>query len=206
MNFKSIRGTFRSFEQLLHTMESLQRKQSTLLVGVDGCGGSGKSTFAKEIAKLSPKITIVHMDDFYLPSCSRIDGTSEEKPIGADFGWKRLRKQVLIPLANNQEGNYQRYDWCSDSLSEWHRVCAGGIVVIEGVYSMREELADFYDFTIFVDCPKELRLKRGIERDGEAARDMWENVWMVAEDKYMTRHRPAERADLVVDGCGNHVL
>ena len=68
MNFKYIRGTFESFEQLLITMENLQRKQSTLLIGVDGCGGSGKSTFAKEIAKLSSKITIIHMDDFYLSS------------------------------------------------------------------------------------------------------------------------------------------
>lgn len=146
MNFKSIRGTFESFEQLLITMENLQRKQSTLLVGIDGCGGSGKSTFAKEIAKLSPQITIVHMDDFYLPSYLRINGTSEEKPIGADF----------------------------------------------------------YDFKIFVDCPKELRLKRGIERDGEEAKDIWEKIWMVAEDKYMMEHKPFEGADLVVDGCGDN--
>ena len=185
MNFKYISGIFESFEQLLITMENLQRKQSTLLIGVDGCGGSGKSTFAKEITKLSSKITIIHMDDFYLSSNSRIKGTAQEMPIGADFDWQRLRKQVLVPLSNNEEGNYQRHDWCSDSLSEWHRVFNGGIVIIEGVYSTRKELADFYDFKILVDCPRELRLKRGIERDGESARDMWEKIWMVAEDKYM---------------------
>ena len=203
MNLKCIRGTFESFEQLLITMENLQRKQSTLLIGVDGCGGSGKSTFAKEIAKLSSKITTIHMDDFYLSSNLRIKGTSEEKPIGADFDWQRLRRQVLVPLANNEEGNYQRYDWCSDSLSEWHRIFSGGIVIIEGVYSTRKELSDFYNFKIFVDCPRELRLKRGIERDGETARDIWEKIWMVAEDKYMNEHRPSEKSDLVVDGCGN---
>lgn len=46
MTFKSIRGAFISFEQLLITLENLERKQSTLLVAVDGCGGSGKSTMA----------------------------------------------------------------------------------------------------------------------------------------------------------------
>lgn len=203
MNFKYIRGTVESFEQLLITMENLQTKQSTLLIGVDGCGGSGKSTFTKQITKLSSRITTIHMDDFYLSSNSRIKGTAEEKPIGADFDWQRLRKQVLVPLSNNEEGNYQRYDWCSDSLSEWRRVFSGGIVIIEGVYSTRKELADFYDFKILVDCPRELRLKRGIERDGEAARDIWEKIWMVAEDKYMNEHRPSERADLVVDGWEN---
>jgi uridine kinase len=203
MNFKSIRGTFKSFEQLLITIENLQRKQSTLLIGVDGCGGSGKSTFAKEIAELSNEITIIHVDDFYLPSNSRTNDTPAEKPIGADLDWKRLRKQVLEPLANNKEGKYQRYDWDSDSLSEWHRVSVGGIVIIEGVYSTRKELSDFYDFKIFVDCPRELRLKRGIERDGESAKDIWEKIWMVAEDKYMMEHKTSEEADLVVNGCGD---
>ncbi|MDZ7547996.1 uridine kinase family protein, partial [Clostridium perfringens] len=163
-----------------------------LLMGVDGCGGSGKCTFAKETSELSNDITIIQMDDFYLPSNSRINDTPEEKPIGADFDWQRLRKQVLMPLANNEEGNYQRYDWCSDSLSEWHRVSVGGIVIIEGVYSTRKELAGFYDFKIFVDCPRELRLRRGIDREGESGKDIWEKVWMVEEDKYMIEHRPSE--------------
>ncbi|MDZ4907191.1 uridine kinase, partial [Clostridium perfringens] len=77
MNFKSVRGTFKSFQQLLITMENLQRKQSTLLMGVDGCGGSGKSTFAKETSELSNDITIIHMDEFYLPANSRINDTPE---------------------------------------------------------------------------------------------------------------------------------
>ncbi|MDZ4957248.1 uridine kinase, partial [Clostridium perfringens] len=78
-DFKSIRGKFKPFQQLLINMENLQRNQSTILIGVDGCGGSGKSTFSKEIAELSTKITIIYMDDFYLPSNSRIYGTSAEK-------------------------------------------------------------------------------------------------------------------------------
>jgi uridine kinase len=44
------------------------------------------------------------------------------------------------------------------------------------------------------------RLSRGIERDGEAAREMWENNWMVSEDIYVKEHKPFEIADLVVDG------
>ncbi|WP_460288787.1 hypothetical protein [Clostridium sp. CTA-7] len=78
------------------------------------------------------------------------------------------------------------------------------MVIIEGVYSTRKELADFYDFKIFVDCPRELRLRRGIARDGESVKDIWEKVWMVEEDKYMIEHRPSEGADLVVNGCGDN--
>ncbi len=54
--------------------------------------------------------------------------------------------------------------------------------------------------TIWVECPRDQRLKRGLERDGEDARQMWEDNWMVHEDLYVGVQRPQERADLVVDG------
>jgi uridine kinase len=65
---------------------------------------------------------------------------------------------------------YQRYDWETDKLSEWHTVPAGGIVIIEGVYSIRKELEDKYDFKVWVDCPRKIRLSRGLERDGDCTR------------------------------------
>uniref|UniRef100_UPI00406CEA9B uridine kinase family protein n=1 Tax=Paenibacillus sp. FSL H8-0168 TaxID=2921378 RepID=UPI00406CEA9B len=67
---------------------------------------------------------------------------------------------------------YQRYDWETDKLSEWHTVPAGGIVIIEGVYSIRKELEDKYDFKVWVDCPRKIRLSRGLERDGDCTRGM----------------------------------
>jgi uridine kinase len=203
MIFKSIRGEFKSFEQLLMALENLPRKQSTLLVGVDGCGGSGKSTFTKQLAELSSDITIIHMDDFYISSAKRIKGTAIEKPIGADVDWRRFKEQVLDPLANNENSKYQMYDWASDMLGDWNVVCIGGIVVVEGVYSIRKELENHYDYKVFVDCLGGIRLARGIERDGETLRDMWEKNWMVQEDKYMKEHKPYEQADLVIDGCGD---
>lgn len=47
---------------------------------------------------------------------------------------------------------------------------------------------------------RDQRLKRGLERDGEDARQMWEDNWMVHEDLYVDAQRPQERANLVVDG------
>lgn len=113
-----------------------------------------------------------------------------QKPVGADVDWQRMRRQVLAPLSQDREGRYQRYDWDTDTLAEWHTVPVGGVVIVEGVYSIRDELAKQYDVTIWVDCPRETRLSRGLDRDGEGARDMWVNNWMVAEDIYMVKHLP----------------
>lgn len=200
MSFKSIHGKLISFEDFLESLKNLTRKQATLLMGIDGCGGSGKSTFARELVKSDSSIEIVHMDDFYLPYHLRINSKAIFKPVGADFDWQRLREQVLKPLKKDRVGYYSRYDWGTDRLAEWHIVPVGGMVVVEGVYVLRKELAEFYDYKIWVDCPREIRLARGVERDGEPAREAWESNWMVAEDKYVREQLPFERADLIVDG------
>ncbi|WP_142063961.1 uridine kinase [Brevibacillus sp. AG162] len=188
------------FEQLLDAIAQSSKKSATLLIGIDGGGGAGKSTLAEKIKVACDDVTIVHMDDFYLPSSQRIDTKPANKPIGADFDWERLARQVLEPLLQEKTGRYQRYDWETDTLAEWHAVPVGGIVIVEGVYAIRRELATHYDLTIWIETPRSTRLLRGLERDGEAARDLWENQWMVAEDLYREQHEPHKRADFIIDG------
>jgi uridine kinase len=200
MDGNQFKSVLINIEQLVKSLDTLPQKQSTLLLGIDGCGGSGKSTIANQLKEALPNATVVHMDDFYLPSAQIIQEDARNKPIGADFDWKRVLNQVLEPLSHNETGHYQRYDWETDCLAEWHTIPVGGIVIVEGVYAIREELSMYYDLTIWVDTPREVRLSRGIERDGETARDMWENNWMVAEDVYVEKQKPLARADFVFYG------
>ncbi|MEK3929955.1 uridine kinase family protein [Bacillus sp. FSL R7-0642] len=180
-------------------------EQSLLIIGIDGCGGAGKSTLANKIKSKFSTVTIVHMDDFYLPSAQIVNEHPTNKSVGADFDWKRLLQEVLDLISKGVEGCYKRYDWETDSLAETHNVPAIGIVIIEGVYATRQELAEMYDLKIWVNCPRETRIKRGIARDGEIARDMWENNWMVAEDMYVESHKPHEFADYIIDGTNQEL-
>jgi dephospho-CoA kinase len=75
---------------------------------------------------------------------------------------------------------------------------------VEGISSSRRELGPVWDFVIWVDCPRELRLRRGIERDGEALRWKWETVWMPEEEAYVRQQDPIGRANIVVDGVDAH--
>ncbi|WP_160723775.1 uridine kinase family protein [Bacillus sp. USDA818B3_A] len=199
MKFKIKKGDYPTLEQWIDSVHQLPKKYSTLLIGIDGCGGAGKSTLAKVLSEKWPNVTVVHMDDFYFPSKQKINKPPAQKPIGADCDWKRVLAQVIEPISKGKQARYQRYDWNTDQLAEWHDVPAGEIVIIEGVYSTRMELANYYDFTIWIDCLRETRLDRGLARDGEEARDMWENNWMIAEDYYLEKHRPQDRANLVIE-------
>ena len=195
-------STVHTYADLVTHLSSLPLRQSTLLVGVDGCGGSGKSTFARLLHEHIPNSTIIHMDDLYLPSMQRPQRGSQPVSIVSSYDISRLRNEVLLPLTQNRDGLYQRYDWPSDQLAESHTVPCGGVVIVEGVTSLTHQLVDFYDFTVWVECPYELRLARGVARDGEAMRHFWVDEWMPAEQAYLRAEHPDQRANLRIDGSG----
>ena len=81
----------------------------------------------------------------------------------------------------------------------WEEVKAYKVILLEGVYSTRYEFLPYLDYKIWVECDREERLRRGMERDGEAMRNMWINDWMVQEDKYAKDHMPHESANCIID-------
>jgi uridine kinase len=186
-------------DDMLAVLRGIDRRRLTLIVGIDGPGASGKSTFARALESAADDLVVVEFDDFYRPSVERRARTDTE--IGGNFDWRRLRDRVLAPLSRDEPGEYQRYDWPSDKLAEWHSVPVGGIVLIEGNYSTRAELYGFYDYTVWIDAPRDVRLERGVSRGGEDTTDRWLTEWMPEEDRYVEAENPAARVDLALDGA-----
>src|SRR5262245_65668145 len=92
--------------ELAARLRALHVTRRTLLVAIDGAGGSGKSRLADDLrTRLTAShvpTSIVNIDEFFLPSGLRPRGPASEKPIGGDFDWQRLRKEVLAPLSRGQ--------------------------------------------------------------------------------------------------------
>ena len=158
------------------------------LVCVDGPAGSGKTTLAASVAGRRPGARVVHMDDLY-------DGWD---------GLPRLTAQLtglLRPLARGTAGSYRRYDWLAGRYAETVTVPPGPLLVLEGVGSGSRDHADLVTVLAWVEAPADLRLRRGLERDGAAMADHWRR-WAIDEQALFRREATAERADLLVDGTG----
>ena len=179
--------TVTAVELAAHVRRLRDGTPRTVLVAIDGEGGAGKSTLASLLAATLGGATVVCLDDFARPTVP---------------GWDRQRmiRQVLDPLRTGRPGRYQRWDWATDAGAEWHDVPTGGVVIVEGVSATRQDLSDRWDLTVWVSTPRDLRLERGLARDGDAMRRQWLDVWMPEEDAYVAGERPAERADFIVDG------
>jgi uridine kinase len=55
---------------------------------------------------------------------------------------------------SHRDGRYQAYDWGTDTMGDWRIVPTGGVVIIEGVMSIRNEIRHYYDYTIWVTCER----------------------------------------------------
>ncbi|MCX5380479.1 uridine kinase [Streptomyces sp. NBC_00091] len=166
------------------------------LVGIDGPGGTGKSTLAALLAACLPGAVVVHIDDFYLPSADR---PARSGAIAAGFDLARLDDQVLRPAVAGRRVRYQRYDWDADRLGDWIELPPRTPLIVEGVHALHADLRPAYTHTIHCQAPRDVRLHRGLARDGEEARTTWEDEWMPAEDAYLAAHRPHLHADTLLD-------
>lgn len=156
---------------------------ATVIVAIDGCGGAGKSTLAAELSA-DFDAAVVHTDDF----------ASWDDPL--DW-WPRVRDEVLVPLGAGRPARFQRYDWDARALTEVVEIAPGGVVIIEGVSASRRAFRPWLAASIWVEAPRELRLRRGLARDGDSARAHWEE-WMAAEDAWIDSESPIEACDVIV--------
>jgi uridine kinase len=154
------------------------------LVGIGGQGGAGKSMLARRFSGAQ----VVGTDEFWN---------------GSEFELSRLEREVIRPLRAGREARFHGFDWARrEPFAEERVVRPAGVVVVEGVCALHRDFRDAYDLRIWVEAPREVRLARGLARDGEGARETWENVWMPREEAYIARDDPVSSAHLVVDGTG----
>lgn len=175
----------------------------TFLIGIDGGAGAGKSTFARRLAECITEhpVTVVRNDDFYRPLMERWKGSINDKPLGDDYDWKKLRDEVIHPLRSGRDARFQRYDWLTGHLENWVEVRSGGITIIEGVLTTRNELSDLYDLRIWISCPGEVRIPRMLGR-GDTPMDEID-FWLPTETQYIADHLPEKKAHIVIDSGTN---
>ncbi len=75
----------------------------------------------------------------------------------------------------------------------------GPLVILEGVTCTRLAAAEHLTYRIWVEAPEDLRLYRGVRRDGESHRQLWVD-WMREEQTFFADDGTRARADLRVDG------
>lgn len=154
------------------------------LVGVDGHAGSGKSTFAGELAVALGGAPVLHLDDI---------ASHEEL-----FGWTgRLLEQVIEPLRRGESARYAPYDWHARRFGPVRELAPAPVLLVEGVGAGRRALRPHLAQLLWMELPRAESWDRGRSRDGAEQREFWAG-WVRAERAHFAEDPSRPFADLLV--------
>ena len=201
-------------DYLVNQIIEIKRPHS-VRVALDGPDAAGKTTLAQElVAPLQERgrpIIRGSIDSFHNPARIRHARglMSPEGYYHDSFNYRGLAQSLLTPLGPGGSRQFCAaiFDYRIDSEvpTVLHVAEENAILLFDGVFLLRPELAGFWDFAIFVDASFEMTLARAQERDTaylgsrEEVRKRYEHRYIPGQKLYFAECRPSERAQVIID-------
>ncbi|WP_164201695.1 uridine kinase [[Micrococcus luteus] ATCC 49442] len=189
--------------------ELLSEGTGRRLIAVDGVDGSGKSTFATDLAAVIHAVTVIviHADDFLnLRAVRHRRGRDSPEGFWLDtYDYEALHRDVLVPLGRGGNGCYRpaAFDHRQDVRLSPPPLQApqNAVVIVEGMFLHRDGLAEQWDFSCFLDVPFTETARRMAVRDGSHPDPDHESMrrYVGGQRLYFEADQPWQRATRVVD-------
>jgi molybdenum cofactor guanylyltransferase len=179
-----------------------KRIDRPVVIAIDGPSCAGKSILANAVA-LRAGGSVLEGDDFYRTALQRLsvaqrEAISEAGVVDAVVDWERLRDEALLPLRARHPATFQPYDWNADDgrLAPPKTVPAADVIIVDGVYAARPELADLVDVAVYLGVDPQTRADRYAARHNDPD---WTRFWERGEAHYFGVVRPPASFDLQLD-------
>lgn len=188
---------------------------SSLVVGVAGGSGSGKTTFARALAaELGDDVTVIPHDNYYKAHDElTYDERTRLNYDHPDAYDTNLMARDLAELKRGQTVRMPTYDFSAHNRSpKTIEVRPTRVIIVEGIMIFHAaELRDLMDIKVFVDTDADVRILR------RAARDMQERgrSYQSVVDQYLNTVKPMHEqfvepskrhADVIVPRGGENRL
>jgi len=183
-------------------------------VAIDGIDTAGKTTLADELAeplrRAGREVIRASIDGFHNPREIRYrrGAYSPEGYYHDSFNYHTLTTMLLRPLGPDGSRQYQtaKFNFRADSpvSSEVHTAPPDAILLFDGVFLLRPELGEYWDFSIFVDIDFETVLQRASVRDqdlfgsAEEVRRRYLTRYLPGQYLYLTAVRPVKKVDVII--------
>ncbi|MBN2794680.1 MAG: hypothetical protein JXR88_04690 [Clostridia bacterium] len=183
-----------------------------IIVAIDGIDASGKTSFANEVKEAIKNRPVLRlsMDDFHNPKEQRIKRgyLSPEGYYYDSFDYAFLLDQILKPLKGGVlKIPTKLFDYKTEQslVEEWVELEKHTIIIFDGVFMMRDQLIEFWDYSIFLEITFDEALNRGLRRDIHYFNDQrlliekYNKRYLPGQSIYLTDVNPKDKVDMVID-------
>jgi uridine kinase len=183
-------------------------------VAVDGIDAAGKTTLANDLVPClqahGRPVIRASIDGFHRPRVERYrrGATSAEGYYWDSFDYPAVREALLFPLGPAGSRQYRRaaFDVRTDRplVTAEELAPPEAVLVMDGVFLLRPELADLWDYRIWVEVPFAVALERAKQRDvavlgsAEEVQARYQARYIPGQRLYLEAVHPHERADAIV--------
>jgi uridine kinase len=175
------------------------QKKTPLIIAVDGADGAGKTFFSHHLKECleegGKEVIIIAIDNFHNPKSIRYK-QGEDSP--SDFYYDSYNydgfiENVILPF-QQQDGKYvtKVFDLDQDKpvTEKPNEVPQNAVLIVEGIFLNRPELATLWDYSIYLEVSVETSLARNIKRSN--AENDFEKMKEI-ERKFFLRYRPGQQ-------------
>lgn len=169
--------------EVMRRVRTLTASTTTLVVGLDGRSGSGKTRLADELAD-ELGWPVVRLDEIY-PGW---DGLATAPEV--------LARDVVVPLRAGRDASWPTWDWAAGAAGPTAHLPWTPHLIVEGCGTGAPPAGPLLDLLVWLEAPEGLRRERALARDGQTFAPHWER-W--AAQEALVLHDVPRRADLVLD-------
>jgi HAD superfamily hydrolase (TIGR01549 family) len=196
------------FRKIEREIRKRKVEERAFVVGVSGIDGSGKTMFAGSLEKYlvsrNFKAQAIHLDDFHNPKVIRHAGPDPaENYYQRSFNLETIASRLLQPMGRKKAFTVKIpvFNYITDryEVEKEYYFNADTIIIFEGVFLFRQELAPYIDFKVFLDIPFEESKRRALVRDQAAVIEKYDVKYLPAQAKYLKEYPPRRTAHLIID-------
>lgn len=190
-------------KQHILTLHNKHYVNRPFIIAIDGLSGAGKTTFVNQLKDKLENIVVIHIDDHIVERQKRYGTGHAQWYEYYQLQWDTIFLEEHLYKRIHENERQLRLPFYRKDLdtcvNKTIHLRPDQIVIIEGVFLLREEWKNYYDYIIFLDCPKEIRYDRVLQRDTyignipERVKKYIERYW-VAEDYYLNKQSPLKLA------------
>ena len=184
-------------------------------VAIDGVDAAGKTSLADElveyVARTGRQVIRASVDGFHRPRDVRYQRgvDSAEGYFFDSFDYATLKTALLDPLGPRGDRRFRTaaFDYRIDRpvTPALQTAANDAVLLFDGVFLQRAELAGMWDFRIWVDAPFDVTVPRAVRRDASGDEDgvvaKYRSRYVPGQLLYMNQWRPRESADVIVDNA-----